>query len=185
MNRYVKELINIDIDSSLIDCLEVQPTVYYQLDKLTPRLKSNAATSLRRGWCNAGSGKGYILHQVLCAVFDIPVFVIGRNDTCIFSIPNNGNLVKHKEQIDSEFKALWLLINPNAASWWWRNGTYMGHNDNWIQMHYVRPPDFSIEGLTHLLKVDTVLDFCDKKNILAALTALEQNVKLDISNMVK
>lgn len=186
MNPHIGHLITTNINSNIADALELRTHATYHIGKLSTRLRANLMTNLRRGWCSTTSGLAYVAMQILCAKYDIPLYAVGRTDLCVISIPNTPKGQLLKVDIDDQLKALWMMTHEKAVpSWWgWRNHTGVGHNERWLQMQYMRPDKFDITGMANMLKVGSVLELIDKKNLLAAMGAVEQGLSLDITTMV-
>lgn len=179
---YIGQLIEIKVDRDIDHVLELRAGAAIRLDKLEDGVRSQTLTNLRRGWASSLSGKAYSTFQILAAVFDFPVFCVGRSDTCLLSIRQDTSI----DNLATDLKNMWRMCNPQQAErveyfWKYQLRPSEGHRPGWTQYTCPRPSTLNMQALCHLMHVSSPFDLVPKEHTIKAMMAIEQGQTIDIS----
>jgi hypothetical protein len=183
----VSRLVSIEIARDIKDICRGRMSLELDLNLLSPGVKSQTLTNLRRGWISSLSGQAYTIYQVLAAKYDFPVFSVGRAERCILSLPVRDR--DNVEEINKQLRIMWQLANPDTpkehVEWRFRTYTEEGHNPNWVQCTATRPQQLDIRALCHMLNVDNIFQIVPKEHTLEAMRAIDQGALIDITGHMR
>lgn len=182
-------VLTIDAAREVDETIKVYAKAELELSKLPDNVKGQLRLWLKRGNCSALGGKGAFYYQVLAAIYEFPVFQLGRTDRCVVSFPVEWS-DERRDTLVKDMKLMWKLSldsnrrnHPHIDHWFraWKHNTQV---KGWSSMMVTRPKTLTFEGIATLLDLNDIREVVSKDARMWALSAVERGETVDVSRFI-
>ena len=182
------DAIKCTVDGELCTELATEVNAVYDLAKIrSATIRNTLSRALQRGYITSTSGKAFKVYGLLAETFDFPIFAIGRGGYIMLGMRRDdpARYAVIPEWSD-KLTAMNRLAGHSQNGWYGDSPVIRdGPTPHWVELTGYRPNGLDIDGLLHLIGVNTIWEIVPRERTSAALSLLLQGGKLKIRMEVK